>query len=108
MTIMKKVAGFRRRPFRAIGAVLLVFFMALVALAVSPQLHESIHPDANTTGHHCAVTALSQGQIEPPVCNPPLCLAPVPALSSTPFVLSVFGGAVELLPPGRAPPIVFS
>src|SRR5258707_9222779 len=106
--MMKTVTGFRRQPLRAIGAVLLLLFTSLVALAASPHLHQVIHADANTPGHHCAISALSQGQIEPPVCDALLCPAPVPSYYSTPFVLCVFGGVVELLPPGRAPPIVFS
>ena len=108
MSIIRTVADLRRRPFRAIGVVLLLLFLVLVVFAASPELHQTIHSDANTAGHHCAISALSQGHFEPPACNPPLCTAPVLSSCSTPFVPSVFGGAIELLPPGRAPPIVFS
>jgi len=61
---MRTITGFRRQPLMGVGAVLLLLFMVLVALAASPQLHHAIHADANTTGHHCVISALSQGHIE--------------------------------------------
>jgi hypothetical protein len=36
-------------------------FLWTLALTVSPQLHERIHPDANRVEHTCAVTFIASG-----------------------------------------------
>jgi hypothetical protein len=45
-------------------------FIFGLALAVSPQLHERIHPDANQPQHECGVTLIAAGNYHhapPPV-----------------------------------------
>ena len=36
-------------------------FLCTLALSVSPQLHERLHPDANRIDHSCAVTLVASG-----------------------------------------------
>src|ERR1043165_2406576 len=108
MSVMRTIGRLRHRLFGAMGAALLVLFLLLVAFASSSQLHQALHPDANTAGHHCSISALSHGQIEPPACDAPLRLASPCWNQFRPSELSVFGFGAELLPPGRGPPIVFS
>src|SRR5205807_7382954 len=39
-------------------------FLWTLALSVSPQLHERIHPDANRADHSCAVTFIASGNYD--------------------------------------------
>ncbi len=109
MPIMRKVRSLRCSPqFRAMVAVVLVLYVLLVAFAASPVLHEAVHSDAANPNHHCAITLVAQGQIELSDGGTALCLAR-PCYTCAPLVnLSVSSGIVELLPPGRGPPALFS
>ncbi|HYR23106.1 MAG TPA: hypothetical protein VEP30_09325 [Chthoniobacterales bacterium] len=44
-----------------VGLLASAAFLWTLALSVSPQLHERIHPDANRVDHSCAVTFVSSG-----------------------------------------------
>lgn len=87
---------------------MLVLYVLLAAFAASPALHQAIHSDAGDPDHHCAITMLAQGQIELPDCGAALCLAPTYYVYAPLVELSVSSGIVELLPPGRGPPALFS
>jgi hypothetical protein len=50
--------------FLAIG--LLAAHLAVVALAMSPALHQWLHCDADESDHQCAVTAMIDGQFDRP------------------------------------------
>jgi hypothetical protein len=85
-----------------------MLYVLLAAFAASPSLHQAIHSDATSPNHHCAITLLAHGQIELPDFGATLCLAR-PCYTYAPLVeLSVSSGIVELLPPGRGPPVLFS
>jgi hypothetical protein len=63
-------------------------FLWTLALSVSPQLHERIHPDANRVDHSCAVTFIASGNFNHSACPPLVSVpalvdqfAPVPALT---------------------------
>lgn len=65
------------RGVTALTALLLVgVVFVLGALAVSPELHERLHPDAGEHGHQCAVTLFAHGQVDQVT---PASLPPVPA-----------------------------
>jgi hypothetical protein len=53
-------------------------FVWALALSVSPQLHQRVHPDASRAEHSCAVTAIASGNCEY-TAYPPLISAPLPA-----------------------------
>src|SRR5258706_8991276 len=108
MSVMRLTLNPRRRPLRALAGILVVLFVLLAGLAASPALHQAIHPDANSSSHTCAISLLAQGHLESPVGSTFLCLAPASVNYATPIHISVFGIAVELLPPGRAPPATLS
>lgn len=110
MPMMRKVRqAFRcSNQLRATVAVVLMLYVLLAAFAASPSLHQLIHSDATSPNHHCAITLLAHGQIELPDCGSTLCLAR-PCYTYAPLVeLSVSSGIVDLLPPGRGPPVIFS
>lgn len=57
-------------------------FLFTIALAASPQLHERIHRDANSTDHTCAVTLIASGNYQHSV-PAPLVSAPSAAVDLT-------------------------
>jgi len=97
-----------RRAFTA--AFVSAAFLWTLAVSVSPQLHERIHPDANRLEHTCAATMIASGSYNTSA-HPPLVGAPVPGVqfskipALTPqWVESPFLGAriFEHAPPARA------
>src|SRR5215469_5290107 len=54
------------------------FFWTLL-LSASPQLHASIHTDANRGDHTCAVTLIATGNYDH-AAHPPLIRAPQPSV----------------------------
>ncbi len=55
----------RNSTARAFVTVLaLTGFLSALTLSVSPQLHERVHPDANRSGHACAVTLVASGNVD--------------------------------------------
>jgi hypothetical protein len=84
-------------------------FLWTLALSVSPQLHERIHPDANSVEHSCAVTFVSSGNCnysaQAPLAGAPTSsaqISEIPALIST-WVQSLFLGASIF---EHAPPVL--
>jgi hypothetical protein len=94
-----------RGTLRILAVLGFVLFVCLQVFAASATLHQAIHSEAGTPGHHCVITLLTQGQVSPMtvalelaacvavvlLCLPPP-LAPAPA-----FFL-------YRLSPSRAPP----
>ena len=65
---------------RGITALLIVQLLIVMAMSVSPQLHEWIHHDADADDHECAVTLFMHGG----------CDAPVAILAVAVFIAFVF------------------
>jgi hypothetical protein len=60
----------RNRVDRRILALFcLALFLTLQLFAASGTLHEAIHADANTPGHHCVVTLFAQGHVDSPAAS---------------------------------------
>ncbi len=107
MPIIRNMVCSGRARLRAVAVAVLCLFLALVALATSPALHQVLHADANDPGHHCAVTHIAKGHVDVPISLPPL--APCPALTESPPVKVIsFAGRVAYQPPGRGPPQLFA
>ena len=49
------------RLFQATAALLAALVLVLAVLAVCPELHEWLHPDAGHEDHECAVTLFAHG-----------------------------------------------
>jgi len=60
MTILSFRDGNSRRVWAGFG---LALFLFVQLLTTSSALHKLVHSDADSASHHCAVTLLSQGQI---------------------------------------------
>jgi hypothetical protein len=58
---MTAISGSRNRPQGLAAVFIIAAFLWTLALSVSPQLHERIHPDANRADHACAVTFIASG-----------------------------------------------
>ena len=93
-----------RRPFRALAAGMTFLFLVLIAFAASPAFHQAIHTDANDAHHHCAITALTHGQVDVPIADIPTAAPNECIQPSSPVAVSFPGTTRELLPPGRGPP----
>jgi len=56
--------SFRDANFRRVWAAFgLVLFLTVQLLVSSTALHKLIHSDADSLGHHCAVTLFARGQV---------------------------------------------
>ncbi len=64
-------------------------FLWTLALSVSPQLHERIHPDANRIDHSCAVTFIASGNYN---------YSPIAPLLSVPVLAEQFSPVPTLTP----------
>ena len=93
-----------------IAAFVCAAFLWALALSASPQLHERVHPDANSPEHTCAVTFITSGSYDHSAYTP-LIIAPVPTVQfskipalSPHWVQSPFLGAsiFEHAPPAFA------
>jgi len=102
MTMLSLRNRTSRRVWAAIG---LVFFLALQLLTASEPLHKLIHSDADSAGHHCAVTLLAQGQVDALESSLPL-VAFIAALFFflPPLQSAVFSSFEYRLAPSRGPP----
>jgi hypothetical protein len=94
----------------AIAGWVCAAFLAALALSVSPQWHEWLHPKAKAAQHECAVTLIGSGNFQHSA-PAPLVVAPAPALQFAfvpalhpVWVASPFIGAriFEHAPPARA------
>ena len=64
-------------------------FLWTLALSVSPQLHERLHPDANRIDHSCSVTLVASGNFNHSAC---------PQLVSVPDLVDQFSSIPALTP----------
>jgi hypothetical protein len=90
---------------RCAAAVCLFLFLLLQVFGASRTLHDSIHPDAASPGHQCAITLLAKGQVSVASGGLTVVLAAVallfcPLLFDPLFIASF----PRRLPPGRGPP----
>jgi hypothetical protein len=87
------------------GSGLLIALFCAVALSVSPQLHERVHPDANRADHTCVVTIFASGSCEHATAAPIAIDAPAPCGTDfLPERLSIFTAPVESSILEHAPP----
>ena len=92
---------------RALTLVLSMGYLLMLTLASSPALHHSLHGDSDKPDHHCAVTALLDGQFDRSTALP---LAAVPPALRHGAVLSISSVPGPVVDPrsavrGRAPPL---
>jgi hypothetical protein len=88
-----------------IGGLLVAFVVLLNAMAASPTLHEFFHADAGNAGHQCAVTLFAQGQVDAAAVHVAPNVPPVFAEFVLRAAVPIFSSAVQILPPGRGPPV---
>ena len=62
-----------------VAAFVSVAFLWALALSVSPQLHQRVHPDAGRVEHSCAATMIASGSYDH-AAHVPLVSAPVPVI----------------------------
>ena len=59
----QKTLGIRRVAKPALAGLLMMSWLFVNTLAVSPALHQCFHHGAADAGHSCAVTLLAQGNV---------------------------------------------
>jgi hypothetical protein len=92
-----------------VAAFLSLAFLWVLALSVSPQLHEFVHADARQAAHSCGVTLISAGNYEH-VASQPIVVTQRPTfgrailLPLTTVSVSLFTGAalLEHAPPAHS------
>ena len=92
---------------QALILALIMGYLCMLAMASSPSLHHWLHGDSDKPDHHCAVTALLDGQfdrsttVSVAAMPPALRTETIPFLSSAPEPLVALRSGVR----GRAPPL---
>ncbi len=92
---------------RFLATGLLAAHLLVIAMAMSPALHHWLHGDADESDHHCAVTAMIDGQLDRPdiqcvQIERPLVVLEIRDASPPAQPLPAFAHAS---PGGRAPPV---
>jgi hypothetical protein len=105
-TVVTKIAR-ENRNFRPAWALLfLALFLTLQLFAGSGTLHQAIHSDANAPDHHCAITLLTQGQVNVAVVMSLWLAFAIAFIFSLPLLEETVQSFLDLrLAPGRAPPL---
>ncbi len=90
---------------RFLALACLTLFLALELFASVPGLHKLIHSDADSTGHHCAITLFSHGSVSTAETSVALVIFVAALLFSLPVLQSaIFSRFDYRLAPSRAPP----
>jgi hypothetical protein len=103
---IKSASAGGRKFSRCVAAFMLLLFVGVHLLAASHELHHELHDDADSGGHQCAVTALTNGQVDCASAAPS-----VPAPVATVEARQIFSESSPALTPcrllaGRAPPVL--
>ena len=104
MRVLKQTLRTGSSPFRLAVGASLVLFLLTVSLAASSTFHRFLHKDADSRQHQCAVTLLTQGQVETPVFDARVVVPEARIELSRLASILIPRVAAEILPPGRAPP----
>lgn len=90
---------------RFIALVCLALFLALELFASVPALHRLVHSDADSSGHHCVITLVRQGNVSTADTTPVIVVFVAALLFILPALQSeVFTSFDYRLSPSRAPP----
>ena len=94
---------------RAVAGLMLGLWLGTFALMVSPELHQFLHPDAQSANHNCLITQIQQ---QPLLAGFAAFTVPAAALVAVAVAWSPeirFLPTYDYrLPPSRAPPFFFS
>jgi len=83
----------------------LLLFLVLQVFGASGTLHQSLHAEANSPDHHCALTLLTHGQVNVPVAPVVWVAFAMALVFFLPLLQSAVLSAFDLrLASGRAPP----
>jgi hypothetical protein len=93
----------------AVTCSMLLLWLANLALAVSPELHQLLHQDAQNLSHQCLITQIKQHSL---IAGAPAAITPVPppaGLNSVCCAESQFVPSSDFrLSFSRGPPAAFS
>ncbi len=107
MALVSKPELWRNRSRLAAVGTMLLLWLGLYALEVSPDLHRFLHQDAQNSAHNCLVTQLRHHSVLSGFAPSLLPAAPVTWSFVQPHPTFVLFSSVDLrLSPSRAPPSV--
>jgi len=106
MNAMRKFFSLRDTNSRRIWALFCIaVFFAVQIVAFSPQFHRWLHPDADSAGHQCAITAIHHGQLSLGDISPPSVAFIAPSIFVLPSLsLPEYSSFDYRLSSSRAPP----
>jgi len=105
----QKNSGIRRIAKSAIAGLLILSWLFVAALSISPSLHQYFHHDAGNADHSCAVTLFAHGKLTAAGAAPVLAVFVSLLMFCVPLAKWVDFSSIDLrLSFGRAPPVLFS
>jgi hypothetical protein len=91
-----------------IAGLLLGMFLLVLAMAQSWALHRLVHPDAGRPGHKCAVTLLTDGQVDAASEDLQVTITPMVAIPSVRPAALLLAAVDYSLLPSRGPPALLT
>ena len=70
--------------------LLVTSLLAASLLSVSPQLHERLHADCTTRGHHCVITLFASAQCGDTTAAPVSAAPEIPSVNGVPLSSQIF------------------
>jgi hypothetical protein len=104
--VRRKSASGLKRINWLVASVTVALWLLTGFLAVSEDLHQCLHDDADAAQHECLITKYSEGQfLNGPAPAPLAKVADVLTVPVTHVHDVIFASIDFRLPPGRAPPL---
>ncbi|MDX1952394.1 MAG: hypothetical protein SFY81_09425 [Verrucomicrobiota bacterium] len=98
----------RRSICKSLAAVLmLLLFLALQVFSASASLHHELHCDSHSTEHQCAITLLSNGQVDHATVELPVTKPESFLLFSISYHVPLMAERDYRIAIGRGPPVLF-
>ena len=94
---------------RALGLLLALHVLSALVLEARPELHRTVHPNADSPDHQCLVTMMAAGLIETTALVSLVAVLILACLGKALSFAELFLPVIAFrLLPGRAPPLRFA
>ena len=97
--------GFSAVNKAVLAGSLTILLLWLATLAGTSAFHQSLHADADASGHHCVICVFTHGQVDSAVVGGLSVIFVALCIGSMPLIRPVMLTSIDLrLAPSRAPP----